>query len=236
MTLYLLPNTFSDDQPTSLLLAEGLPELIDSLDAVIGESERATRRYLIKCLQGSQKARDLPIHLLNEHTKNEEVKRLANLIIKSGRWGIVTDAGLPCVADPGSNLIAALHQQGYYSIQTVGGASSLIMALQLSGLSGQKFSFLGYLPRDEKERVKLICQKEKESREEKMTEMCIEAPYRSIQLMKELVETLSPTTILTLAQEVGTPNQSVQTKTVLRWRTEALHCQKVPSVFLWLGV
>lgn len=230
MSLYLLANTFYDEQPASLLVPEGLAELFETMDGIIGESERATRRYLIKIMPPkSEKARSLPIYLLNEHSSTKDVEDIANMVTKEGTWGLVTDAGLPCIADPGAPLVAELRRRGYESIQAVGGASSFIMALQLSGLSGQRFSFHGYLPCDAEKRRKIIRQQPLDG----TTHICMETPYRTHHLYADLVATLPPDAVLCVAQEVGTPNQKVRTKSVAAWRKYPIECGKVPTVFLW---
>lgn len=234
MSLYLLANTFYDEQPSRLLIAEGVSSLLETFDGIIGESERATRRFLIKVMEPkSQKARSLPIHLLNEHTKPGEVEELASLVCKGGTWGLVTDAGLPCIADPGELLVRQLQKKGYTSIHAVGGASSFIMSLQLSGLSGQRFSFLGYLSCDLEKRKKAIKKSEEESYLEGSTQIAMETPYRTPHFFSLLLETLSQETMLCVSQEVGTPQAKIATRRVFEWKKQFFECGKVPTVFLW---
>lgn len=233
VVLYLLPNTFYEEQTLDLLLPHGLEEVLSHLDCIVGESERATRRYLIKVLKGSPIARSMPIYLLNEHSNVKEVDELGQKIVHGGTWGLVSDAGLPCIIDPGAPLISALHTRDFYDIVALGGASSLIMSLQLSGFSSQKFSFHGYLPHDQEKRLFLIRKLEQESKKDSMTQICIEVPYRTKQLFSELVRTLSPETRLCLAQEVGCVSQCVKTKSVASWKKLGIECASVPSVFLW---
>ena len=143
MTLYLLPNTFYDDQPIDQLLPHGVFDILQSLQGIIGESERATRRYLVKVLKGSDFSRNLPIQLLNEHSSLSEIQTLVSTIKSGGNWALLSDAGLSCIADPGSLLIRALHRGGFHDVISIGCPSSILMALQLSGLLGQYFTFHG---------------------------------------------------------------------------------------------
>ena len=228
MSLSLLPNTFYDEQPIEAFVPPAVPELLQKLDGIIGESERATRRYLIKVLKGSDKARSIPIQLLNEHSKQSDIQTLAQTVAKGGTWALLSDAGITCVADPGSALILALHRLGFYEVFSLGTPSSILMALQLSGLSGQEFSFLGYLPQEKGARLSTIRRNDKE-----VTQLVIETPYRNSFLFKDLIDTLSPTTLLCVAEEVGCPEQRVRTYPVSYWKKGSFETRKVPTVFLW---
>ena len=228
MSLSLLPNTFYDEQPIDAFVPPAVPELLQRLDGIIGESERATRRYLIKVLRGSEKARSIPIELLNEHSKSSDVQTLAHTIVKGGTWALLSDAGISCVADPGSSLILQLHRMGYYDVFSLGTPSSILMALQLSGLSGQQFTFHGYLPQEKEARLSAIRRSEKD-----LTQLVIETPYRNGFLLQDLIDTLLPTTLLCVAEEVGCPEQRVRTYPVSYWKKTNFETRKVPTVFLW---
>lgn len=231
MTLYLLPNTFYDDQPTEGLLPAGLSDILRSLYGIIGESERTTRRYLIKLLEGSDHARALPICLLNEHTSSREVVSLAHTIEKGENWGLLSDAGICCIADPGSALILTLHSLGFYEVTSIGCPSSLLMALQLSGLSGQQFVCHGYLPHEREKRLQLL----RKSERDKGAQLCIETPYRNKALFQELLSTFHDQTLLCVAHEVGCPHQKVRTYPIASWKKKCVEIEKVPTVFLWQG-
>ena len=232
MTLYLLPNTFYDDQPAKLLLPHAVSDILHSLQGIVGESERTTRRYLVKLLGGSDHARSLPIRLLNEHTAQSEIVSLAHTIRKGGNWGLLSDAGLCCIADPGSSLILALHSLCFYEVESIGCPSSLLMALQLSGLSGQRFVFHGYLPHEKELRLQIL----RKSEREEGSQLCIETPYRNTSLFQELLSTLRDKTLLCVAHEVGCPHQKVRTHSVATWKKASVEMEKVPTVFLWQGV
>lgn len=229
MTLYLLPNTFYDEQP----LFFPIDDIVQQIDGIIGESERATRRYLVKALKGHDRARTLPIFLLNEHSTDREVETLAQTIVQGGIWALLADAGISCIADPGSTLIRALHHNSFYHVKSVGCYSSIIIALQLSGLSGQRFCFHGYLPHEREDRLQLIRKSEIESNKSNSTQICIETPYRNKHLFDDLLTTLSPTTELCIAREVGCPGQQVRTHTIAHWKKNGSIIDKVPTVFLW---
>lgn len=233
MPLYLLPNVFNDEQASNLLLPEGLSQILVSLDGLIAESERAGRRYLIKLLQGSPVARNMPIYLLNEHSSRREYDELAVSIIKGKTLGLISDAGMPAIADPGSELVRFLRKRGEKKIHVIPGPSSIFLALASSGLSGQHFSFRGYLPKEKKERVEAIKRFEKESKRDKATQIFIETPYRNKVMLQDLLEALEPATELAVASHMTFADEKVYMHTVGEWRTMSIDLEKAPTVFLF---
>src|SRR5437016_1032663 len=136
--LYLLPNLLDEEQPHERFLPAPLAEVVASLDGVFCESEKPARRFL-----GRFKRASLTLKLLNEHTKDTELAELIEPVEKGGRWGVLSDAGLPCIADPGAQLVSLARKKGIH-VEALVGPSSIIMALMLSGLYCQRFSFHGY--------------------------------------------------------------------------------------------
>lgn len=227
--LYLLPNTFSDDQKSKFILPEDLSEVVSTLSCLIAESERSGRRYLLKMHKDAEKARKIPIVIVNEHTIEKELLQLAEEIIAQGTWGLVSDSGIPVVADPGSALISILRRKKYGHIASFPGPSSIILALQLSGLSGQAFYFHGYLPREEMLRKKALKEMEKMLG---VTHICIETPYRNAALFQDCVKTLSDETILCVASSITFENQKVEVLPIVQWRKQHFIPEKEPTIFV----
>ena len=228
MTLYLLPNCFDDAQPPSLLLPEGLAALLESLTGLVAESERTGRRYLLKLLPGSAFARSLPIVCLNEHSSPADYDALAQRISVGGRWGLISDAGMPVVADPGSRLVRLLRKASV-RIQVLPGPSSILLALIASGLDGQRFSFQGYLSRESGERRRRLSALEKEG----VTQICIETPYRNAAFFADCLAVLNDRTELCVACRLTYEDEFVQTRSVGEWKRSAFEIRKEPTVFVF---
>src|SRR5262249_13098213 len=146
MTLFLLPNLLDETLAWEPFLPASVAAAVQSLDGLIAESEKEGRRYLRRFVNHERMAAT-PIRLLNEHTQPKEIGELLEPLIRGERWGLISDAGLPCIADPGAPLVLLAHEKKI-RVETFSGPSSIVMALQLSGLSGQRFAFHGYLPRE----------------------------------------------------------------------------------------
>jgi 16S rRNA (cytidine1402-2'-O)-methyltransferase len=226
--LYLLPNLLASQDQWANFLPKKVEDIVVHLDALIAESKKAGRRFLQHFLPRS--FRDLPIHLLNEHSSSTEMCTLVEEIGQGGRWGLVSDAGLPCLADPGAELVLELQQKGI-GIRTLAGPSAISFALLLSGLGGQSFAFHGYLPIQRKRTFLKVM--EQRSREEASTQIFIETPYRNQHSFKELVSILRKNTYLSCAVDLTLPTEWVCTQSVEKWRISPTpNLQKRPCVFL----
>ncbi len=240
MPLLLLPNVLRDEQPVDGLLPGGLDEKALLLDALIAESERAGRRYLLKLVPKSrgelyEKMRTLPIVLLNEHSDKEAIDELVRQIMSGKTLGLVSDCGLPCVADPGSQLVAKLQEKRYSDIQAYPGPSSIFLSLMLSGLSGQRFAFHGYIAKNDEERAVKVKEIERRSVEFQETQIWIETPYRNAAMIKTCLESLNPTTRFAVATNITFPNQKVISQSISRWKDlpqEEIDAFQGPTVFL----
>jgi len=231
MTLYLFPNLLEESLSHEGVFAPQILSALSSIQGLIAESEKGGRLFLRRFFP--QTFREIPIQLLNEHTKSEELLSLLTPLMKGETWGLISDCGLPCLADPGANLVL-LAQEKKIVTHAFCGPSSIILALMLSGLSAQAFAFHGYLERDST-RLKTQIQKlERRAREERAVQLCIEAPYRSQKLLSQLIATLSLDIRLSVACDLMSPTQKVETKTIKAWRASPLfHVDKKPCVFLF---
>lgn len=229
--LILLPNLLDEESPTEAWLPAGLAAKVRRLQGVVVESEKVARRYLRRFLSHDEMAR-LPLRLLNEHSKSGDLETLLEPLLRGECWGLLSDAGLPCVADPGADLVWAARQRSI-AVEADAGPCSILLALQLSGLPSQRFAFHGYLPRENAPLEKKIEELEAFSKREISTQICIEAPYRSQKLLDALIQRLHPNTRLCFAASLTTPKERVVPQKVSEWRTRPFIAEKEPAIFLF---
>ncbi len=206
-------------------------EIIRSLDYFVVENLRSARRFLSKA--GIGKPIDtLQFAELNEHTRPEEVERLVAPLLEGRSAGMISEAGLPGIADPGADLAAACHRHGIRVVPLVG-PSSILLSLMASGLNGQSFAFNGYLPVKPPQRTAAIRRFEHRARTEGQSQLFIETPYRNVKLFEQLVEVCQPETRLTVAADILEPDELIRTLTVAQWRKSAVpDIHKRPAIFI----
>lgn len=230
--LYLIPSPLGENDPAEVIPAPVLEKLRD-IRVFVVEELRTARRYLSRAgLKGH--IEELEFHVLNEHTPASEVEAMATLFEDGRDVGLITEAGLPAVADPGSVLVALCHRRGIRVVPFVG-PSSLMMALMASGLNGQSFAFQGYLPAKTDERRSAIKALEKQSAAHHQTQIFIETPYRNDAMMEDLLRICAPGTRLCIAANITMPDETILTRTVAEWRKNPITLGKRPCVFLILA-
>ena len=230
--LYLIPSPLGDG-PVEAVLPAGVLSVLPTLDCFVVEEVRTARRFLSAAgLKGH--IQELEFHTLNEHTTPQEVEALASLFDEGRNVGLISEAGLPAVADPGAALEALCHRHGI-KVVPLTGPSSQMLALMASGLNGQSFAFVGYIPAKSEERKGAIRRLEKRSLAENQTQLIIETPYRNDSLMADLVATLDPRTRLCVAVNITCPDEFIQTRTVAQWKKQLPELGKRPCVFLILA-
>lgn len=230
--LLLLPNVLGDRTSIDLFLPNGVARAVATIDGLIAESEKEGRRYLSH-FETKKPPFQTPLALYNEHTPTDEIDFLLEPIVAGERWGLISDAGLPCIADPGSKLVLRARQRGI-SIQAFVGPSSIFLALMLSGLPGQKFFFHGYLERDLQKRKRQLVQLADLSLKQEATQLFIEAPYRNGYLLESLVQTLPPQAYLSVGWDLTLPTQGMMTQTIEQWRKcSPPNLDKKPAIFLF---
>ncbi len=233
--LFLIPSPLGEYAPEQVIPAPVL-EKLRGIRRYVVEETRTVRRYLSAAgLKGH--IGGLEFRELNEHTAPDEVESLLDMFSENGEpvdVGLISEAGLPAVADPGAQLVALCHQRGIRVVPLVG-PSSLMLALMASGLNGQSFAFVGYLPAKTDERRKAIRDIEKRSAQLRQTEIFIETPYRNDSLMSDLLATLQPGTKLCIAADITLDGETIITRTVKGWRTSPVSIGKRPCVFLILA-
>ncbi len=228
--LILFPVTIGADEEQSLPAYNS--RLLNSCHTFIVEETRTARRFLKKA--GYEHAIDDTQFLeLNEHTRPDEIGNYLDAIDKGENIGLLSEAGLPCIADPGA-LITAIAQRRGIEIVPLVGPSSLMLALMASGLNGQNFAFVGYLPVDKSKRSAAIKRLEQKMRNEHQTQLFIEAPYRNNQLLQSLCEVCQPDTLICIACDLTLPSQTIRTLSARAWRLERekMNLHKRNTVFL----
>ncbi len=226
-TLYLIPCTLGD-VPVHHVLPQQTLNIINDIQTFIVENERSARRFLIKA--GIKTPIDhLTFHVVNEHTSNIEAQHIFSSIA-SWPAGLLSEAGVPCVADPGKSIVLAAHSHRI-KVVPLTGPSSILLALMASGLNGQNFAFNGYLPVKNPGRMKKIRELEQRSGKEKQSQLFMETPYRNNQLFADILKTCADTTLITVASELTTDNEFILTQNVNAWKKYAIDLHKKPTVF-----
>ena len=231
-TLYLFPNLLAELETTRDYLPTSIDAAVAGIVGLIAESEKEARRFLKRFSFPPPKTfREIPLHLLNEHSTPADKKELLAMILRGGKWGLVSDCGMPCLADPGADLVLMAREKGV-QVHTFAGPSSILFALVLGGLGGQRFAFHGYLPKEEKELLRAVKSLEKTSREQLATQLFIETPYRNQKMLQFLLQHLDPATYLSIACDLTLPTEQVWTLKVSEWKKRALPAlDKRPAVF-----
>ena len=230
--LYLIPTPLGDNEPAEVLPA-GVIERACSLRVFVVEEIRTARRFLSRYgLRGH--IAELEFHELNEHSSAADVEALGSLFDRGEDVGLLSEAGLPAVADPGAELVALCHRHGVEVVPLVG-PSSLMLALMASGLNGQSFAFCGYVPAKPEERRNALRALEKQSAAARRSQIIIETPYRNDALLADMLQTLSPRTRLCVAADITLPSQFIRTDSIAGWRSHVPEIGKRPCVFIILA-
>lgn len=231
--LYLIPVTLGDDKISNVLPAD-VVSIAQQLDTFVVESEKSARHFL-SAIKTVLPVRQLSLNLLNEHTEDKDVAALLAPLLAGKNIGLMSDAGCPGVADPGAKLVALAHQKGIRVVPCVG-PSAILLSLMASGLNGQQFAFLGYLPVDKTLRNQKLKEIEKRSLSYKETQLFIETPYRNQHMLDAILSSCQPNTRLCIACDISLDTEMIVTKTVASWKNTALpNLHKRPSIFLILA-
>ncbi len=230
--LYLIPCPISEDTLPYDVTPTANREVITSLDYFIVENLRSARRFLSKAgLSG--RIDELEFDELSEHTTSpRDIERMVAKI-KAGRSaGVISEAGVPAVADPGQLVVEACHRAAIRVVPLVG-PSSIIMAVMASGLSGQSFAFNGYLPVKEPERTRAIKRLEARATSEQQSQLFIEAPYRNTKLAEQILASCGAQTRLSIACDITSKEEYIRTATIAEWRKMGLpDINKRPTIFI----
>lgn len=230
--LYLIPSPLGENDPAEVIPGPVLKSL-EGFRTFVVEEVRTARRYLSKAgLRG--KIGDLEFHELNEHTDEATIEGYIRLFDDGNDVALISEAGLPAVADPGAQLVALAHRHGIEVVPCVG-PSSLMMALMASGLNGQSFAFCGYIPAKTDERRNRLKTLEKVSAQLRQTQILIETPYRNDSLFTDILSVCGASTRVCVACNITMPDAYIKTMKVAQWKKEGLVIGKRPCVFLLLA-
>ncbi len=227
--LYLIPKTISDNAFEEVI-PTGVLDITRKLKYFIVENERTARRYLSR-IKSIHPINEIELFLLNKHTKYEEIEVFFKIIEAGFDVGLMSEAGIPAVADPGSIIVSIAHQRNFKVVPLVG-PSSILLALMASGLNGQNFSFNGYLPINHSEKIRQIKFFEKKSVNENQTQIFIETPFRNDKLFSDLLMICDDTTLLCVAINLTAENEFIKTLPVKEWKKNRLPLNKQPAIFL----
>lgn len=227
--LYLIPSPLGEVPLTDCVPTLNIYILNEVKHFVV--EEIATARGFLARAGLKEKLDSLNYYELNEHTPQSAVEEYIKILLSGENVGLISEAGLPAVADPGSNLVAMAHSNDIRVIPLVG-PSSLMLALMSSGLQGQAFAFHGYLPIKPDQRKAKIKELESASKRGCSSQIFIETPYRNDKLMSTLLEVCSPFTKICVAASIGMQTEFIKTKTVAQWRKNPIVIGKKPAVFI----
>jgi 16S rRNA (cytidine1402-2'-O)-methyltransferase len=231
-TLYLLPNTLGDASPEETIPAATLHHA-RTLDYIIAEDPKTARAFL-KRIAPRRPLQSIRVERLDHNTPENEIPALLDPLLAGSDAGLLSEAGLPAVADPGSNLVRLAHDQGV-RVVPLSGPSSLLLALAASGLDGQRFAFHGYLPAKPGPLATALRTLERQSLRDRQTQIFIETPYRNDRTLATLLGVLRPGTALCLASDLTLPTETVRTRKIADWRRQPIQLKGRPTVFLFLA-
>lgn len=228
--LFLIPAYLSEHSPIEYF-APSIKEFILKTDFFFVENEK-TARKVIKFFAPEKKQSDLKLFLLDKYSENEDLKEAQKLMKEGQDFGLLSEAGLPCIADPGNVMVKWCHQQGIKVIP-VNGPSSIILALIASGFNGQEFTFHGYLPIDKEQKRKQILYLESQVKKTGYSQIFMETPYRNLQLLEDLIKFLNPNSQLCIAANINHPTEEyIQTLKISDWKNKKPELHKIPTVFV----
>ena len=227
--LYLIPTTLGDNEPLEVLPLS-VKKVIEELDCFIVENEKTARKF-IKRITPRKSQPSLTILKLDKYADQLEVRSYLDVCETGVSIGLLSEAGVPAIADPGAEIVKLAHEKGIRVIPLVG-PSSIILAMMASGFNGQHFAFNGYLPIDTSERKKAIKSLEKLSKEKNQSQIFIETPYRNEKMFTDLKSTLTPTAKLCIACNITLVDEYIRTLEVKDWKSENPDLHKKPTIFI----
>ncbi len=230
--LYLIPSLMGEVAPLEVLPLS-IKKVLDLCDHYIVENEKTARAFIKKVKPDKSQSR-LVINVLNKYTDEAELPRFLDAALDGNHIGLLSEAGAPSIADPGSEIVKLAHRQNIRTVPLVG-PSSIFMALMASGMNGQYFAFNGYLPIDKKERRETLKALERRSRESGQAQIFMETPYRNEKLLDDVLKNCRPETRLCIAREISTPTEFIRTKTIADWQNQRPDLEKRPTIFVLEG-
>lgn len=227
--LYLIPTTLGDNEPLEVLPIS-VKKIIELIDVYVVENEKTARRFIKKIAPQKIQA-NLKIRLIDKYANPIEIQRYLDVCEQGISVGLLSEAGVPAIADPGAAVVSLAHQKGVKVVPLVG-PSSIILAMMASGFNGQNFAFNGYLPIENSEKKQRIKEFEKLASEKNQSQIFIETPYRNNKLLADLLSTLHQETQLCIAMDITLPTEFIATKKIKDWKNTQLEMHKRPAIFI----
>ncbi len=227
--VYLIPTTLGDNAPLEVMPIS-IKGTIERIDHYIVENEKTARRF-IKRISPSKPQPNLKLQPLNKYTNPAVIPSYLDPCIHGFDIGVLSEAGCPGIADPGSDVVRVAHEKRIQVVPLVG-PSSILMAMMASGMNGQNFAFNGYLPIDLAERKNMVKQLERTSLEKGQSQIFMETPYRNNKLLKDLLKILHKSTRLCIACDITLPTEFIKTKSVHEWGEIELDLDKRPTIYI----
>lgn len=226
--LYLIPSPLGDNADD--FLADNVKKIIFGLQHFVVEKEK-TARNILKYLGYPRSFDSVDFNELNERTSVDKMLSYINILTAGNSVGLMSEAGAPCIADPGEQFVNLAHQCGIKVVPLVG-PSAIMLALMASGVGANNFAFRGYLPVRPQERRKRIVELERLSRKHDEAQIFIETPYRNAQLFDEILKACLDDTLLCVAREITQPGEYIMTMPISKWRKTKVSLHKRPTVFI----
>ena len=227
--LYLLPTTLGENEPLEVM-PYSVKTMVELIDHYIVENEKSARRF-IKKITPKKSQPSLTIMKLDKYAEELETRTFLDVCEQGISVGLLSEAGVPAVADPGATIVKLAHEKGIKVVPLVG-PSSILMALMASCMNGQNFAFNGYLPIDNSDRKKAIKDLEKLSKEKNQSQIFIETPYRNEKMFTDLKSALTPATLLCIAVDITLPNEYIKTYSIADWKKQSPDLHKRPAIFI----
>ncbi len=227
--LYLIPTTLGETEPLEVMPLS-VKKVVEQIDYYIVENEKSARKFIKKISPKKQQA-SLQIMSLDKYAEELETNKYLDVCEKGINVGLLSEAGVPAVADPGATIVKLAHQKNIQVVPLVG-PSSILMAMMSSGMNGQNFAFNGYLPIDKSDRKRAVKDLEKLSKDKNQSQIFIETPYRNEKMFADLKAALSPTTYLCIAADITLPTEYIKTMMVQDWKHQQPDLHKKPAIFI----
>ena len=228
--LYLVPTGISEADPASVFPASNI-SIVAGIRHFIVENIRTARRFLRSVIPDFDIDGSIFMEL-NRHTDPDIISSFLEPLRQGFPVGLMSEAGCPAVADPGSDVVAIVQREKLRAVPLVG-PSSILMSLIASGFNGQGFAFHGYLPVDESDKTHMLRSLEKESEKRDMTQIFIETPYRNNKMVALMAQTLRPDTLMCVAADITSPDlESIITLPAMKWTHSRYDYSKRPAIFL----
>jgi len=227
--LYLIPTTLGETEPLEVMPLS-VKKVVEQIDYYIVENEKSARKF-IKKISPKESQPSLNLMLLDKYAEDTETARYLDICKEGINVGLLSEAGVPAVADPGASIVKMAHQNNIQVVPLVG-PSSILMAMMSSGMNGQNFAFNGYLPIDKSDKKKAIKELERLSKDKNQSQIFIETPYRNEKMFADLKSTLTPTTFLCIAVDITLPSEFIKSMTIMDWKHQQPNLHKKPAIFI----